>query len=145
MTLLPLVLAAHFLGDWVVQTDWQAANKVRPDPLLITRRRRRWVTYPVGDYWTGWRAMWDHMVGYHLALCLALLAAAADPTKVPHRWAWIVAGSFVTHSVIDRRWTVRWLMDRTGSAAFASTSWGVMAVDQALHLSILCVLAATLG
>lgn len=25
--LFPLLLAGHLLGDWVVQTDWQAANK----------------------------------------------------------------------------------------------------------------------
>jgi hypothetical protein len=35
-------------------------------------------------------------------------------------------------------------MRHTGSGAFAET-WGVYAVDQALHLAILCVLVAVLA
>lgn len=27
MTALPMLLAGHLIGDWIVQTDWQAANK----------------------------------------------------------------------------------------------------------------------
>lgn len=121
MILLPLLLAAHFIGDWIVQTDWQAANKMLPG-------------------FDGWRANVEHMVGYHACIALFL---------VPWYWASnssailvILAASWVTHSFIDRRWPVRWLMRHTGSAPFSETTFGVVAVDQALHLSILCVLAA---
>jgi hypothetical protein len=50
-----------------------------------------------------------------------------------------------THAVIDRRWPVRALMRAVGSPGFATVDWGVIAVDQALHLSILAMLAVLLG
>lgn len=115
MTLLPLLLAAHFIGDWIVQTDWQAANKM-----------------------TDWTAMSDHMVGYHVCIIMASVVAGLDWSAV----LIVLWCSLLTHAFIDRRWPVRWLMRHTGSSAFADTAWGVMAVDQALHLSILCLLAA---
>ena len=117
MTLLPLLLAGHLIGDWVVQTDWQAANKT-----------------------SSWKANQQHMLGYHLALG-ALVALAVSPASV----AVVLAVSWSTHSVIDRRWPVIRLMRATGSAPFSQTTFGVVAVDQALHLSILCLLAAVLG
>lgn len=117
MTLFPLLLAGHLIGDWIVQTDYQAVNKT-----------------------TSWKANQQHMLGYHLAL--AALAALAAPV-----WAVavIVAVSWSTHAVIDRRWPVVRLMEATGSGPFSKTTFGVIAVDQALHLSILSVLAAALG
>jgi hypothetical protein len=51
----------------------------------------------------------------------------------------------VTHAVIDRRWPVRALMRAAGSPGFATVEWGVIAVDQALHLFILAMLALLLG
>lgn len=106
-----------FLGDWIVQTDYQAANKT-----------------------TSWKANQQHMLGYHLTL--GALAAVAVPV-----WAVavIVAVSWSTHAVIDRRWPVIRLMEATGSGPFSKTTFGVIAVDQALHLSILSILAAALG
>ena len=52
--LFPLLVAGHLIGDWVVQTDWQAANKA-----------------------TSWKANQQHMAGYHLAL--AICAAGVLP------------------------------------------------------------------
>jgi hypothetical protein len=103
------VLVAHLLGDWVLQTDWAAAKKM-----------------------TNWWAMLEHLLTYHIALMLALaLSTASAPI------AWMTVGiSFVTHGFLDRRWPVVWLMEHTGSQPFSRT-WGVIAVDQALHLSIL--------
>lgn len=117
MTLFPLLLAGHLLGDWVVQTDYQAANKT-----------------------TSWKANQQHMLGYHLSL--ALFALFAAPVWVV---AVIVAVSWATHAVIDRRWPVVRLMEATGSGPFSTTTFGVIVVDQALHLSILSVLAAVLA
>lgn len=113
--LLPLVLAGHFIGDWIVQTDWQAANKTH-----------------------SWAAMAAHMLSYHACLAVLLLYAG-----IPGLAAGVIlVGSVVTHSFIDRRWPVKALLRATGSGAFAETMWGVLAADQALHLSILCVLVA---
>lgn len=133
--LLALVLAGHLIGDWIVQTDAQARDKVWPNPQLVdtvaSPRRMSW--------WANQR----HMLGYHLtlAVCLGFAWVAGDPP----RWQWALyalAVSWVSHSIIDRRWPVRWLMKHTGSSDFEATSWGVMAVDQALHLSILALLVA---
>lgn len=121
MKLFPALLAAHLIGDWIVQTDWQAANKT-----------------------SSWDAMMQHMVGYHACILLAILATWPNPGPRGHvvAAAAIATISLLTHGFIDRRWPVRWLMRHTGSAAFSETTWGVLVVDQALHLSILCVLAA---
>jgi hypothetical protein len=122
--LFPLLLAAHFIGDWVVQTDWQARWKVE---ALKNRQ--------------GFAAMGWHLCGYHALITIACLIAGLS------NWEYLLvfATSYVTHFIIDLRAPVKWLMRRTGSHHFAQTSWGVMAVDQALHLSILSVLAAVLA
>ena len=115
--LLPLLLAGHLVGDWVPQTDFQATSKT-----------------------TSWKANQQHMASYHLVL--AALAALAVPLATV---AVIVAVSWVTHSVIDRRWPVVALMRLCRKGPFAEVPWGVIVVDQALHLSILCLLAAGLS
>jgi hypothetical protein len=53
--------------------------------------------------------------------------------------------SAATHAVIDRRWPVRALLTASGSPGFATIEWGVIAVDQALRLAILAMLAALLS
>ena len=115
--LLPLVLAGHFIGDWVVQTDYQAVAKA-----------------------SSWVANQRHMLGYHITLgALATLSLGVSwPLLV------LISVSWITHSFIDRRWPVRWLMAHTGSRPFSETPWGVIAVDQALHLSILCITVAAI-
>jgi hypothetical protein len=47
----------------------------------------------------------------------------------------------MTHAIIARRWPVRALMRAAGNPRFATVEWGVIAVDQALHLFILAMLA----
>lgn len=112
MSPIAAVLVGHLIGDWVVQTDYQAGHKT-----------------------TDWKANQQHMLGYHVVLglfCALALSAA---------WTLgIVAVSWLTHSVIDRRWPVVRLMELTRSGPFARTTFGVIAVDQALHLSILLLL-----
>lgn len=115
--LLPLVLAGHFIGDWIVQTDWQAANKAKL-----------------------WRADLEHVATYSVALAACCVWALHD-----WRLAVLLGVSAVTHAIIDRRWPVRWLLSHTGSERFSTMEWGVIATDQALHLSILCILVAALG
>jgi len=106
-----LVLAGHMLGDFVAQSDWQAANKE-----------------------LSWRADLAHVLTYHL-----ILAALVLP--VWHDWR---AGLFLgisagTHAFVDRRWPTRLLLGSTRSKNFATMFWGVIATDQALHLSILAI------
>lgn len=114
MSPIAAVLIGHLIGDWVVQTDWQADNKM-----------------------TSWKAMQQHMLGYHLTLgwCLALAGLAGT-----WQFAAVLIVSWLTHMVIDRRWPIIRLMQATGSAPFSQSSWGPLVVDQAVHISILLVL-----
>jgi hypothetical protein len=57
----------------------------------------------------------------------------------------VLVVSAATHGVIDRRAPVRRLLRAAGSSGLATLEWGVIAVDQALHLAILALLAALLG
>lgn len=103
------VLVGHLIGDWIVQTDYQAANKT-----------------------SSWKANQQHMLGYHLTLAgFCALAMSWQMVLL------VVAISYLTHSVIDRRWPVKRLMEMTGSKPFSQTTFGIIAVDQALHISIL--------
>lgn len=116
MSTICFVLAGHLIGDWIVQTDRQASLKM-----------------------TSWMAMSDHMSTYHLTMFVVVIGSWWSWTFLP-----FMLVSLVTHTFIDRRWPVKWLMRHTGSARFAETEWGVIAVDQALHISILLILVGIL-
>ncbi|MGW5119175.1 hypothetical protein ACWEQ8_27585 [Streptomyces noursei] len=55
------------------------------------------------------------------------------------------AWSMATHALLDRRWPVRWLLQHTGSPAFADLRAaglnGLYLADQALHQTALLVSA----
>jgi Protein of unknown function (DUF3307) len=74
-----LVLAGHLLGDFVMQTDWQASNKE-----------------------SSWRADLAHVLTYHVPLAALVL-------PVWHDWpaVWFLGISAATHAFIDRRWPTR--------------------------------------
>jgi hypothetical protein len=121
-TVFLVLFAGHLLGDWVAQSDWQATNKTR-----------------------SWAALAAHVAVYHLVMAaLLLLPVLRDGWPA---WKGLVAllVSAATHAVIDRRWPVRALLAATASPGFATIEWGVIAVDQALHLVILAMRAVLLG
>lgn len=112
-----LVLAGHLLGDFVVQTDRQAANKER-----------------------SWRADLAHVLTYHLTM-----AALVIPVWHDWRAAGFLLISAATHALVDRRWPTKLVLRTTGSEGFSTVFWGVIATDQALHLSILAITVYWLG
>lgn len=95
---------AHDFADHVVQTDRQALGKAAPDA-------RTWVP-----------AMAGHVGGYHLVQVAALVAADRylGLRLRPSRVAAAVALSASTHALLDRRWPVRRIMEKTGSPGFAA-------------------------
>ena len=115
-------LAGHLLGDWVTQSDWQATNKTR-----------------------SWAALAAHVSRYHLVMGALLLIPVLRDGWPASKALLIMTMSAATHAIIDRRWPVRALLRMAGSPGFATVDWGVIAVDQALHLSILAMLAVLLG
>lgn len=108
----------HMVGDHVVQTDWQAANKAKP---------------------LGYVALFAHVSTYVLtqsvALVLLMLVTGAPPRGYAVALGLLFSGA--THAFIDRRWPVKWLMVRTGSEPFSRTEHGLYLVDQTLHIAFL--------
>jgi hypothetical protein len=121
-TVFLMVFAGHLLGDWVAQTDWQATMKTR-----------------------SWAALPAHVATYHLVMGALLLLPVVRDGWPTWKALVVLLVSAATHAVIDRRWPVRALLTASGSPGFATIEWGVIAVDQALHLAILATLAALLG
>ena len=117
-----VLLSGHLVGDWVIQSDWQATNKTR-----------------------SWAALAAHVGRYHFVMGLLLLVPVVRDGWPAGKALAVLAVSAATHALIDRRWPVRALMRVAGSPGFATIEWGVIAVDQALHLSILAILAVLLG
>jgi hypothetical protein len=117
-----VLLSSHLVGDWVIQSDWQATNKTR-----------------------SWAALAAHVGRYHFVMGLLLLVPVVRDGWPAGKALAVLAVSAATHALIDRRWPVRALMRVAGSPGFATIEWGVIAVDQALHLSILAMLAVLLG
>jgi hypothetical protein len=121
-TVFLILLTGHLLGDWVAQSDWQATNKTHC-----------------------WAALAAHVAGYHLVMGLLLLVPVVRDGWPAGKALAVLVVSAATHALIDRRWPVRAMLRVAGSPGFATIEWGVIAVDQALHLSILAMLAVLLG
>jgi hypothetical protein len=121
------LVAAHQLADHIVQTDTDANAKAAPGL-------------------TGWRHLFIHVGTYH-ATALIMLLVTAVALDVPLTATGMVTGlgfSAVTHAILDRRWPVRWILQHTGSTAFAdrvSPICGMYLADQALHYGCLWVAA----
>jgi Protein of unknown function (DUF3307) len=117
-----ILLVSHLLGDWVLQSDWQATNKPQR-----------------------WAALTAHVASYHLSMGLLLLIPILRDGWPAWKGLVILTVSAGTHALVDRRWPVRALLRATASPGFATVEWGVIAVDQAVHLCILALLAVLLG
>jgi hypothetical protein len=121
-TVFLVLLAGHLLGDWVAQTDWQATTKTR-----------------------SWPALAAHVTSYHLLMGMLLLLPVLRDGWPAGNALLTLTVSAASHAVIDRRWPVRALLRMTASPNFATVEWGVIAADQALHVTILAMLAVLLG
>jgi hypothetical protein len=121
------LVAAHQLADHIVQTDNDAKDKAAPGL-------------------NGWRHLLCHVGTYH-ATALVMLLITAVALHMPLTVTGMAAGlgfSAITHALLDRRWPVRWILQHTGSAAFAdrmSPICGMYLADQALHYGCLWVAA----
>jgi hypothetical protein len=114
MTILESLLLAHVLGDWILQTNWQAQNKRH-----------------------NWRAMLSHMVVYHLVVLGVLVARFGYRDWVVYA---VVGGLAVTHAFLDHGWPVTWLMKRLGIAPRNEYDrWLSVMFDQSLHILLLGV------
>lgn len=126
-TVFVLLYLGHLLADYPFQTDHQAAHKADPGPK-------------------GWRANLDH-AATHVATCgLALLAGMFVLDLPVGSWSGVLALAWIgsTHAFIDRRWPVRWWMERFGQTGWAANG-GAAHVDQTAHIAALVVAALALA
>jgi hypothetical protein len=117
-----VLLISHAVGDVLLQTDWQAIEKVRG----------------MGDH-VARRALLSHIGTYTLAFVPALVWIAGETTI----WRTIAVAAVVAvpHLVIDDGRVVRvWLRQVKGTTAPALGL--TIAVDQTFH--VLCLLGAAL-
>jgi hypothetical protein len=128
---------AHQVADHWIQTQPQADHK--------------------GDAgWQGWAANLGHVASYTAVAVLGVLAVVwrlgldVDPVRI----ALGLGFSAISHSWADRRHTLRWLADRTGSGRFyrlgtpradrddnPSLGTGAYALDQSFHVGCLFIAA----
>ncbi len=125
--------AGHQLGDHVIQSDADAANKGAP-----TGDRVAAGVHP----WAGWGACLRHVASYSAAQAAAL---ALTWLVAPLTVAGVVAGLLVSassHAVIDRRWIVRRLIDLKGCHRWREAPY---LLDQSLHMGALLVAAVAVA
>ncbi len=120
MTLFEWMLCAHLVGDWILQTEWQAMHKrVRWDALLA------------------------HVGVYHLVLFVVVLprVGAWDP-----RLYVAVLALAASHAWLDRGDHLSGLMRRLRIVVTRPAEGRLhLAVDQAIHVVLLGLAAAWLG
>jgi hypothetical protein len=123
-----LLFAGHWVGDYWVQTSWQAATKPQRDA-------------------EGRTACALHVTTYTITLAVFLLLGAA--LHLPYTLAGVfiaLAVSAVTHYFADRRFPLRKLASLIGSEGYWDNG-GAPFLDQAWHLgwlTVCAVLVATL-
>jgi hypothetical protein len=126
VSVLAAFLVAHMVGDYLLQTDWQAVNKrggLGGDPVAR-------------------RALLTHVVTYTLAFLPALVWIGAELEPV---WA-VVAGVlvFLPHLVIDDGRMVSLYLVRVKRAD--GLNFGLAAnVDQSFHVLSLFLVALLVG
>ena len=126
VSVLAAFLVAHMVGDYLLQTDWQATNKrggLGPDAVAR-------------------RALVTHVSTYNLAFLPALLWIGAE---LEPAWA-VVAGVlfFLPHLLIDDGRIVRLYLVRVKRAD--GLNLGLAAsVDQSFHVLSLFLVALLVG
>ncbi len=114
MTILETMIMAHLIGDWLLQTEWQAQNKA-----------------------TNWTALLIHIIIYHLVM-FAFLYLSFDFALMPLGIS--VGFLALTHSILDRQKFVGWLMRTLRIRVVRDNQkWLSVAVDQALHILLMGV------
>lgn len=109
-----LLLLAHFLGDFPLQTNWMAANKA-----------------------TKWLPLMVHSMLY-----TTLLGTIAFFGFGGLIW-WQLLVIFLTHVLLDRRTFVTWWMTHVMKTNPAEYPWLGIMVDQVFHVTLLALILQT--
>jgi hypothetical protein len=112
MTLFESLILAHILGDWLLQTEWQAVNKLHD-----------------------WRPLLAHVAVYHLVMLAVLFLRFGF--RDPYSYI-AVAALALSHAFLDRQWPVLGLMRVLRiTRERPPERWLTVALDQSLHLLLL--------
>jgi hypothetical protein len=147
------LLLAHMVGDYVLQNDWQAANKTSPHPgnrpgSYHPNFWAEWEFVPCPDRTPAWREscrLW--WVG-HIACTVHCLLYTASVAAFSFWWMpwWGYVVCFGLHWVIDRfRLAGLWMRRVSGQKSFADgplAPWSIIVVDNVFHLLTLAAIAA---
>lgn len=110
------LLAAHLIGDWLIQTDWMATKKAE-----------------------NWRALLAHVFTYHIFVFGAFYFAGVS--LIPNLLGTLFLAA--THAVLDnRRFEIWWIrkVKRVREPEEIPT-WLLLGVDQSFHFVLLFVAA----
>jgi len=110
-----LLILAHLVGDYLVQTEFEAMNKA------------------LGPFWN--RALWAHCSKY--AACFIPVLALAGLSQ------WWLALIFFSHLFFDRRWPIIWwrrVVTHNSAESIKATFWLTVVVDQIFHTLVLALI-----
>jgi hypothetical protein len=112
MTIFETLVVVHVLGDWLLQTEWQALNKGHNLSALLT-----------------------HVIVYHVVLLLALGIKLGFDQPVVYVTVGVLA---LLHGILDRQGFIQWLMRTLRiTVERRPERWLSIAVDQSVHLVLL--------
>lgn len=134
MAIVYVLLVAHFVGDFLCQSDWMAINKSK-----------------------SWLALWYHVCAYMFVICLSTGLVFGFRTDVPMLGAFLIV-NFIAHFVQDAitsRINARlWFLPQVGGMVMSTKRivqveiketrhWFFVAIgaDQLLHYVTLFVTA----
>jgi hypothetical protein len=152
------LLVGHLIGDYILQDDWQAANKTNPWPGWQPQDSKNLYMQDGGvrqgdkntlefaawwlmrnDWWKGHLACTIHCTLYTLAVWFCSF------------WwmpLWGLAVCWLAHWPIDRWRLARHFMRWTNHEKFATgplSPWSIIVVDNAIHLATLFVIGLIAG
>ena len=120
MSLFDKLLVAHLVGDWLLQTEWQALNKSK-----------------------NIRAMASHIGVYSLVMLGVLVVDFGFQNIYVYL---MVAFLGVSHAILDLGWPVVRLMKMTrGIVTRPPERWLMMVVDQIIHVVTIAIVALVLS
>lgn len=112
---LPFLVLAHFVGDWLIQSEYEATNKAK------------------GKFWN--KALVSHCTKY--AICFIPVLWIFGESQL---WLLLIFGS---HIVIDRRSPVLWWrahVSHCSATGIENTFAVTIVIDQVFHFIIIMVL-----
>ncbi|MFT9847146.1 DUF3307 domain-containing protein [Aneurinibacillus sp. REN35] len=112
-----ILLLAHLVGDYLLQTEWMAKYKAER-----------------------WLPLLAHCLVYTMVVALFAFLWLPDGLST-----WGIALIFISHIILDRRTLVAFWYKRIMRVTDASSKWLMIIVDQTFHLLALALALVVTG